>query len=114
MQLVEVKPMGALLKEILDNLQQGLEHLYGKRLVKMLLFGSQARCDAEPGSDIDVLVVLQGQVAPGAEIAKSGELRAALSLKYDVVVSCTFISAERYEHELFLQCLGNHREGITA
>jgi len=33
-------------------------HHYGDRLVKLLLYGSQARGDARPWSDVDVLAVL--------------------------------------------------------
>ena len=43
---------------ILAELRRRFEVLYGTRMVKMMLFGSQARGDAEPGSDIDALVVL--------------------------------------------------------
>jgi len=41
-------------RSILKNLRRRFEAIYGDRLVKMILFGSQARGDAEPGSDIDV------------------------------------------------------------
>ena len=50
------------LKTILTRLKQELTNLYGEltsqrlryRLQHLTLFGSQARGDAEPGSDIDV------------------------------------------------------------
>ena len=41
---------------------------YGDRLVQLVLCGSQARGNAEPGSDIEVLVVLWGEVNAGQEI----------------------------------------------
>jgi predicted nucleotidyltransferase len=37
-----------------------LEQRFGADLVSVVLFGSQARGDAKPGSDIDVLVVVRG------------------------------------------------------
>jgi predicted nucleotidyltransferase len=65
--------MNKKLTAILAELRRRFEALYGARLVQMLLFGSQARGDAEPGSDIDVLVVLRGEVSPCEEIARTEE-----------------------------------------
>ncbi|MEG4505403.1 nucleotidyltransferase domain-containing protein [Microcoleus sp. F6_B4] len=53
------------LKNILMQLRSHFEQLYGDRLTQMVLYGSQARGDARPDSDIDILVVLKGQVNPG-------------------------------------------------
>ncbi|MEG4009714.1 nucleotidyltransferase domain-containing protein [Microcoleus sp. Pol11C1] len=53
------------LKNILMQLRSHFEQLYGDRLTQMVLYGSQARSDARPDSDIDILVVLKGQVNPG-------------------------------------------------
>ena len=101
-------------KTIVTELRNSLEALYGSRLVSMMLFGSHARGDAEPGSDIDVLVVLKEPVHPGMEIARTSEIRAELSLKYDVVVSCTYVSAERYITEQSPLLINIRREGIPA
>jgi uncharacterized protein len=57
--------MSEKLATILAELRRHLEALYGPRLVHLVLYGSQARGDAEPSSDIDVLVVLQGPVDSG-------------------------------------------------
>jgi predicted nucleotidyltransferase len=57
-------------RTILTELQE-FELLYGERLLKLLLFGSQACGDAEDGSDIGVLVVLRGHVYPGTEIDRT-------------------------------------------
>ena len=80
----------------------------------MLLFGSHARGDSEPDSDIDVLVVLKGDVRPGKEIAQVGPITSALSLKYDTVLSCTFISDDRYSKEQSPLLLNVRREGIAV
>ena len=76
----ECKHMDDKLTAIITELRWRFEALYGERLVRMILFGSQARGDAEPESDIDVLVVLQGPVDPGEEIARTGEVTALLSV----------------------------------
>jgi len=58
---------------IVKDLRAELESIYGQRMANLILFGSQARGDAAPGSDVDVLVVLHGDVDPGKEIARTGE-----------------------------------------
>jgi Uncharacterised protein family (UPF0158)/Nucleotidyltransferase domain len=45
-------------REIARGVAQDLRRLYGDRLTSVLLFGSWARGDAHPESDIDLLVVL--------------------------------------------------------
>jgi predicted nucleotidyltransferase len=97
---------------ILSELRRRFEVLYGTRLVRMMLFGSQARGDAEPGSDIDVLVVLRGEVSPCEEIARTIDDVANVSLHHNEVVCCVFVSAEQFEHELSPLLLNIRREGV--
>lgn len=59
---------------IVARLRRSFEELYGDRLVKLVLYGSQARREAQPHSDIDILVVLEGPVHPGEEIERTGDI----------------------------------------
>ena len=97
--------MNDTLTPVLQQLRAGLEALYGDRLDRVLLYGSRARGDAGPESDVDVLVVLRGEVDPVAEIARTEYLVAGLSLEHDLVLSCVFLSLEEYydEADLFLR-----------
>lgn len=97
---------------ILAELRRQFEALYGERLVQMVLFGSHARGDAVPGSDVDVLVVLKDPVHPGDEIERTIDIVAELSLQYAEVISCVFIGADRfrYRHGPLLRNI--RREGM--
>jgi len=106
--------MNTKVAQIMGELRQRFGEFYGKRLVELILFGSQARGDAAPGSDIDVLVVLRGPVSPAREIDRVGAVTAALSLKHNAVVSCVFVSASRYVRERSPLLINIRREGVTA
>lgn len=90
------------------------EGLYGRRLTGLMLYGSQARGDAEPGSDIDVLVILEGAVRPGEEIRRTINDVAGLSLENNVVFSCVFVSRDRFESELSPLLINVRREGVPV
>jgi len=79
-----------------------------------MLYGSQARGDAEPGSDIDVLVVLEGAVDPGVEIARTEYEVADISLAHDVVITCLFVSREQFEREQSPLLINVRREGVAV
>jgi len=106
--------MNSEIQDIIVGLRQKLEMIYKERLVSIVLFGSQARGDAVSGSDIDILVVLKGTVNPGQEIARVGETTSMLSLKYDVVISCAFVSSDRYVTERSPFLLNVRREGVNV
>ncbi|MBW1918566.1 MAG: nucleotidyltransferase domain-containing protein [Deltaproteobacteria bacterium] len=101
------------LKEILSELRRRFETLYGERLVQMVLYGSRARGDASPMSDIDVLVVLTGPVSPCQEIDRTVYAVAEISLKYCEVISCVFVSAEQFERERSPLLLNVRQEGMA-
>lgn len=84
------------LQDILAELRARFVALYGERLDRLVVYGSQARLQATSESDIDVLVVLHGPVVCGAEIARTEELVAALSLDHDVVIACVFVATEEF------------------
>ncbi len=89
--------MNLTLQPILKQLKQNLKQLYGDRLIHITLFGSQARGDQQPDSDIDILIVLKTLVNPGTEIKRTGKIIAALSLEYDQVITCLFIDELQYQ-----------------
>lgn len=106
--------MNEKIKRVLSELRTQLQSLYGERLEQVILFGSQARGDAVEGSDIDVMIVLKGDVNVGDEISRTSELCSDLSLAYDVALSRIFTSAERFAHERSPLLMNVHREGVLV
>jgi uncharacterized protein len=101
------------LQTVLADLRQSFQIEYGDRLAKLVLFGSQARSEAVNGSDIDVLIVLKGEIRASDEILKTGGLVAELSLKYDQVISCLFMAETRFLHHNNMLLRNIRLEGIT-
>ena len=64
-----------------------LEALCGERLDRIILYGSHARGGARPDSDVDLLVVLRGEVEVYTEIKRTGLLALDLLVEYDADVT---------------------------
>lgn len=101
------------LSNVLDELHDRLQQIYGDRLCQMILYGSQARETAQLDSDIDVLVVLQDPVDFFAEIERTSHQITAICLKYDVLISTTFIGKERFIQQQGSFLRNVYREGIA-
>ena len=106
--------MTSALRHILGQFRNGLQEIYGSRLAGLVLFGSQARGDGLPDSDIDVMIVLRGSVNPQQEIQRVSPLSSALSLQNDVVISCVYMSEDDYRNELSPLLLNVRREGVAV
>jgi predicted nucleotidyltransferase len=99
---------------ILAELRGQLEELYGDRLVHLVLFGSRARGDAEPGSDIDVMVVLKGPISHGQETRRTSDVRLSLSLQHDIHISFTYVSEDGFAAEQSPLLINVRREGVRV
>jgi predicted nucleotidyltransferase len=106
--------MESSVRAILSELRQRLEQLYGPRLLNLVLYGSCARGDAEPGADIDLLVVLEGPVDPVLEIGRTEFDVADLSLRHAVVITCLFVSRDQFEQERSPLLINVRREGVAV
>ena len=71
--------------------------LYGDRLKRVVLFGSWARGDAHPESDIDLLVVLDEVRSRREELAHMSDILWRHSLAHDTVVTEIPVSSADYE-----------------
>ena len=78
-------------ENLLFELKSGLKRIYEDRLHGVYLFGSYARGDQDPESDLDVLIVLNDFSSYSREVKRTGELVSNLSLKYNISISRTFM-----------------------
>ena len=102
------------LRRILRALRKELNTALGKRVEKIILYGSQARGDARNDSDIDVLVVLKDDFKYGVMLRKTSKVVAKLSLENDVVISRAFASRQQYEQSKMPFLMNVRRDGIAV
>jgi predicted nucleotidyltransferase len=81
---------------ILAELKAGLQAIYGERLRGVILFGSYARGEAQPDSDIDVAVVLEDYRSVFEETMRTGALTDRLSLDNATLVTLLYVNRADY------------------
>ena len=85
------------ISDLLIELKKRLQ-IYGSRLQGLYLYGSYARGDQEPGSDVDVIILLDRIDHYSLEIDRTGELISDLSLKFGLSISRLFVSEHDWKH----------------
>jgi len=101
------------IKIITKQLKKDFTGIYQDRLSQLILFGSQARGDAKLDSDIDILVVLKGEVNPVAEINRNSYLISELCLKFEALINCFYLSELQLKEENKPLIKNVKKEGIT-
>ena len=109
-----LRPRPASLQDVLTEVKEALRRLYGPRLKQVILYGSWARGDATSDSDIDVAVVLKGEVSPTVEIDRTADLVFDLNLSHGVLLSLYPVSEEEYRSLDSPLLMNLRREGIPA
>ena len=82
-------------RQALDTLVQRLYARHGDYIQSVVLFGSKARGDAGPDSDIDVLVVLTNDDPDRRTSVR--RLAARVSLEYDLLISVRATGCSHWE-----------------
>ncbi len=100
--------------ELLRELKEGLEAIYGPRLRGVYLYGSYARDEADPESDVDVLVVLEDFESYCGEVDRTGQLNADLCLKYSLSATPVFLREREWLHGDAAFLINVRREAIRA
>ncbi len=81
------------------ELKKRLQDQYPGRLARCVLFGSRARGDHAPDSDIDVLVTLRGPV-DGKTEKDIWSLAYALDLEFEVLLDVQVLSEEDLQNRI--------------
>jgi predicted nucleotidyltransferase len=72
-----------------------LRERFPERILQTILFGSKARGDSQPWSDIDILIIVSEEDWPLRQ--EISTLAARVSLEHDVLIGPRVIGQERWE-----------------
>lgn len=107
-------PFSPTVQKIARGLRTRLEELYGDRLHEVVLYGSYARGEATEASDIDVMVVLEGEVDAWAELQRMARPVYDLELETDEMITLYPIAQTEFEHRDHPFLTNVHREGVRV
>ena len=100
------------LKEILLEVKKKLTEIYKDQLKKVILYGSYARGDQRKDSDIDLAIILEGDISPFEEIDRIVDKIYDIELEHNLLFSIHPISEEKFEEEKNSFLLNVKEEGV--
>lgn len=102
------------LTTVLHKLRREFTRLWEGRLSAVYLYGSQARGDFHPDSDVDILVVLQDDFDYFETLHSADAVVSRLSLEYDIVITLTLASEEQLQNSKLSLFKNVRKEGIPV
>lgn len=80
-----------------EAIRESLERALGSRLRGIVLFGSEARLEATPDSDIDLLVILSSPVSPGRDLERIVDAIYPIQLEIDRPLHAVPVTEEDFD-----------------
>jgi predicted nucleotidyltransferase len=102
------------IEHIVSEFKKRAKKLYGSRLKNIILYGSFARGQATSDSDIDLAIVLEGEVATGKEIDRLIDVITDINFDFGVLLSVYPVSEEDYRSVNSPLLLNIRKEGVAA
>jgi predicted nucleotidyltransferase len=101
-----------LTEEVRQEIRSRLGAVFHERLRGVLLYGSEARNEARAGSDVDLMVLLDGPVRLGRDLDTIVEALYPVQLEIDAPIHATPVSAETFEAGEWGVYRNARREGV--
>jgi predicted nucleotidyltransferase len=101
-------------KDLLQEIKRRLAEAYGSHFRGVVLYGSVARGDDRPDSDIDVLLLLDKPATTWQEVKTANEALMPLMLEIDRIIDVMPVDIHRYERGAAPLYVNAQREGIMA
>jgi predicted nucleotidyltransferase len=95
----------------LDQIRPRLEREFGSRLHDVILYGSRARDDHRPDSDVDVMVVLDGPFRLHLDLERTVEALYPLQLESDLLIHAMPVPRADFDAQEFAIYRDVQREG---
>jgi predicted nucleotidyltransferase len=102
------------ISSIVQRCKEVLSRYYGSRLKGIILYGSVARGEADPGSDIDLLVLLSPPFDYFAELRQIVDLLYPIQLDSEQLISAKPALASDYEMGSLSFYRNARREGVAV
>jgi len=99
---------------ILMELKGRLQEFYGDSLVKLLLFGSRARGDNEPDSDLDILAVLRISAREVERVPYPTDIVMDLLDRHNLLVTILEMDEYSFRHRQGPLLRNIRREGVAV
>lgn len=99
---------------LLSEIKSRLAEAYGERLAGVVLYGSEARGEADAESDVDVLVLLRAPVRYLADLRASIDALYPLVLEIERPIHARPVDVEVFEAAEFPLYRNARAEGVYA
>ena len=100
------------LDAVLTEIRARLEKEFGDRLCEVVLYGSLARSEASPESDMDLMVILEGPIRLGRDLERIVQSLYPVQLRLDRAIHALPVSQEAFEAAQYGLYRNAKRDGL--